>query len=340
MPAWLIKLALTLAPSEKLFKSILVIFMMILFFLLMLIAAPVIVFTYIPYGKTTDHFQYYSRAVAMIKDETTTTHQHGLELNWQEVMAIDAVLLEQNFDLSSESRAYETARMFVIEEEELIEETCYDEVPLTDASGNIVKDQFGNPIMTEEEYDCSYTITVYYEKSFDEVLFDMTQAGLISVDQIEDVKRYTYINLEREFSYTYIPNDWEPNIRMFLWPVPDSYVISSVFGLRPDPFYGGMAYHNGIDIAAPIGVDVVAIQSGTVEFAGDRGSAGKAVILSHLNDVESRYYHLSEILVRQGESVDAGQLIGKVGNTGMSTGPHLHLELLIKGVPADPLLYY
>lgn len=115
------------------------------------------------------------------------------------------------------------------------------------------------------------------------------------------------------------------------WPVNGR--ITSDYGER----WGRM--HNGLDIAAPTGTSIRAAASGTVVSAGWAGTYGKLVIIDHGNGLRTYYGHCSSILVSEGERVKAGQVIAKVGSTGRSTGPHLHLEVRINGRPADPEKY-
>jgi murein DD-endopeptidase MepM/ murein hydrolase activator NlpD len=112
--------------------------------------------------------------------------------------------------------------------------------------------------------------------------------------------------------------------------------VSSAFGLRSDPFSGEERHHNGLDIAAPEGTPIHAIEDGVVTFAGEQGSYGNLVIVRHGDGRESRYAHCSELWVETGARVRAGEDIAAVGSTGRSTGPHLHIELLENGVQVDP----
>jgi murein DD-endopeptidase MepM/ murein hydrolase activator NlpD len=123
--------------------------------------------------------------------------------------------------------------------------------------------------------------------------------------------------------------------------MPTQGRISSRFGHRIHPISGDRRMHNGVDIAASTGTLVQATQAGEVEFAGMRGGYGNLIIINHPNGFQSRYGHLSEIErgIRAGVRVTQGQTIGRVGSTGNSTGPHLHFELLINGVPQNPLNY-
>ncbi|NEQ68062.1 MAG: M23 family metallopeptidase [Symploca sp. SIO2D2] len=113
----------------------------------------------------------------------------------------------------------------------------------------------------------------------------------------------------------------------FMFPLTIPAAIGSVFGWRLDPFTGDSRFHSGTDIGAPQGTPVVAAASGEVTYADFAGGYGLMVIMRHEeNTQESRYAHLSEIFVRPGEQVEQGSVIGRVGSTGRSTGPHLHFE--------------
>lgn len=112
--------------------------------------------------------------------------------------------------------------------------------------------------------------------------------------------------------------------------------LSSGFGMRGDPLLGGTRFHGGVDIAAAQGTPVFATSTGTVLSASWGGGYGILVRVSHDGSVETRYAHLSAVAVRAGDAVEAGQVIGYVGSTGRSTGPHLHYETRVKGHPVDP----
>ena len=118
-------------------------------------------------------------------------------------------------------------------------------------------------------------------------------------------------------------------------PVNVDYNVSG-FGRRIDPFTGEWAYHAGVDFHAPIGGPVIATAAGVVHFAAPSGDFGNLVVIDHGNALMTRYAHLSQIKVSPGMAVKRGQLIGLVGNTGRSTGPHLHFEVLFHGIPQNP----
>ena len=115
--------------------------------------------------------------------------------------------------------------------------------------------------------------------------------------------------------------------------------ISSRYGSRNDPFTGKPAFHNGIDIAAPEGTEVIAVAAGVVTWAGRRYGYGNLVEINHGNGYVTRYGHLKTILVTAGETVPKGQLVAKVGTTGRSTGPHVHFEVWVNGKTVDPMKY-
>lgn len=122
-----------------------------------------------------------------------------------------------------------------------------------------------------------------------------------------------------------------------IWPV-DGFVTSP-FGYRTSPFTGARRFHKGIDIAAPRGTSVVAPADGRVVFAENDGAYGLSVEIDHGGGIATRYAHLHKFHVKKGDTVKRGTLIGEVGSTGRSTGPHLHYEVLVNGVPTNPKTY-
>lgn len=119
-------------------------------------------------------------------------------------------------------------------------------------------------------------------------------------------------------------------------PIIGDVDLSSGFGVRTDPFLGRPAMHSGLDFRSEAGDPVRATANGVVETAGWSGGYGKLVEIDHGNGYSTRYGHLSEIDVRVGQQIKIGQIIGKVGSTGRSTGPHLHYETRIDGDAVDP----
>ena len=130
-------------------------------------------------------------------------------------------------------------------------------------------------------------------------------------------------------------------LNRFLSDVPFSkplvnYSVTSLFGKRVDPFNDRVAKHEGIDLGAPIGSAVNATGAGVITWAGDRGAFGKLVEINHGYGITTRYAHLSKILVKVGDRVNLQQVIGLVGVTGRSQGPHLHYEVRVNGIARNP----
>ncbi|MEO0170588.1 MAG: M23 family metallopeptidase [candidate division WOR-3 bacterium] len=125
--------------------------------------------------------------------------------------------------------------------------------------------------------------------------------------------------------------------RMFLKSPLKSYVITSGFGIRFHPILREYRPHHGVDYAAPYGSPVHTVASGRVVFAGWKGGYGKTVIIKHTNGYQTLYGHLSRIYVKTGQVVEQGDVIGAVGSTGLSTGPHLHFEIRQHGKLMNPL---
>lgn len=121
----------------------------------------------------------------------------------------------------------------------------------------------------------------------------------------------------------------------------DLTMISSDFGVRLDPFFFTERVHNGLDFVAPVGKNVYATGDGIVTFVKhSRTGYGNEIVIDHRFSFGSRYAHLDTILVKQGERVRRGQVIGTVGETGRATGPHLHYEVLHQKRPVNPSYYF
>lgn len=141
----------------------------------------------------------------------------------------------------------------------------------------------------------------------------------------EDMRAYEAILRQRGYTPT-------------VWPVEGT--LEAGFGGRRNPFSGsGYEFHSGQDIEAPPGAPVVAGASGTVSFVGWQNGYGQLVIVDHGGGLTTRYGHLSHIDVELGQVVSRAQLLGKVGSTGRSTGPHLHYEVRINDQPVNPQQY-
>jgi murein DD-endopeptidase MepM/ murein hydrolase activator NlpD len=137
--------------------------------------------------------------------------------------------------------------------------------------------------------------------------------------------------MEQVFAFVTARQYWQG---AFLWP--HNGRVTSPFGMGRTYNNGRNSYHGGIDLSGDVGAPVVASASGRVALAAPLLVHGNAVILDHGWGVFSGYYHLSEILVSEGQEVVQGELIGRIGNTGLSTGSHLHWEMRVGGVSVEP----
>lgn len=117
--------------------------------------------------------------------------------------------------------------------------------------------------------------------------------------------------------------------------VPDGD-ITSPYGWRQDPFTKATTFHRGVDVRAAAGSDVPSAGAGTVVFSGTEGSYGRSIVVEHANGLSTRYAHLSTALVRAGDEVEEGQVLGRVGQTGRATAPHLHFEVIEDGRRVNP----
>jgi septal ring factor EnvC (AmiA/AmiB activator) len=122
-----------------------------------------------------------------------------------------------------------------------------------------------------------------------------------------------------------------------IWPTRGW--VSSGFGKRVSPFTGMDTMHGGIDISAPMHTPVISVAAGTVITAGPENTLGNAIVVSHGYGYKTTYGHLSKIRVKPGQNIKRGEVIGEVGTSGLSTGPHLHYEVEINGAAVDPLKF-
>lgn len=124
-----------------------------------------------------------------------------------------------------------------------------------------------------------------------------------------------------------------------IWPSTSSRAITSPFGTRWHPVLKKYKTHTSIDIGASNGSSILAANKGTVIFAGWNSAYGNMIIIDHGGGISTLYAHSSKLLVSTGDTVKAGDVIAKVGSTGLSTGPHLHFEVRVNGNPVNPLQY-
>ena len=127
----------------------------------------------------------------------------------------------------------------------------------------------------------------------------------------------------------------------YIWPLPSSKLITSLFGNRVHPEYGTVKFHKGIDINASVGAPIVAADGGTVITVGnDPAGYGIYVAIYHSGGRSTLYAHMNAAAVSSGQTVSQGQVIGYAGSSGVSTGPHLHFEIAVDGALHNPLSYF
>jgi murein DD-endopeptidase MepM/ murein hydrolase activator NlpD len=122
-----------------------------------------------------------------------------------------------------------------------------------------------------------------------------------------------------------------------IWPIKGW--VTSKFEYRISPFTGKREFHSGLDISAKIGSPIIAPADGVVTFVGHNDLSGNLLTINHSYGIKTKYAHLNKALVKQGQYIKRGDVIALLGNTGRSTGAHLHYEVHLKGVPVDPLRY-
>ena len=158
--------------------------------------------------------------------------------------------------------------------------------------------------------------------------------------ELKDLQRVNAISSPRHLQIgtrIRIPNG--EDLSTFANPLRVPLVVTSKYGYRPHPVTGRYQMHEGVDFRAATGTRVYASRAGKVIFAGRKGGYGKVVGIEHENDFTTWYGHLSRIRVKTGQWVSQGKVIGLSGNTGISTGPHLHFEIRYKGRSEKPTQY-
>lgn len=152
-------------------------------------------------------------------------------------------------------------------------------------------------------------------------------------EMLDEMEKHVPLTLKQakqtQYSLSGTPSEW-PTL---------STRLTSNFGYRTDPFTGRAAFHAGIDIAGKIGDPIYAAAAGKVVTATRDGSHGKYIVIEHPGGLQTWYMHLSDIDVSVGDEVKKGDSIGNLGNTGRSTGPHLHFEIVKGGKAVDPMPY-
>jgi murein DD-endopeptidase MepM/ murein hydrolase activator NlpD len=192
-------------------------------------------------------------------------------------------------------------------------------------------------------------VAALYGLRTDKVLVEASRRGFqedevaLSVDRLYDLRHTALtgaaaIGIGMGLTRNVTTADWmraysTPN----LWPVQGR--ITGGFGERMDPFHGEGAFHSGVDISTEYGERILAPADGVVTFSGFQGGYGKIMVLQHANGISTRFGHMSSFAKRVGQTVRRGEVIGYVGTTGRTTGPHLHYEVRVHNAPVNPYRY-
>lgn len=157
-----------------------------------------------------------------------------------------------------------------------------------------------------------------------------------ALDELEDLSNQVAEKIRAEQAKN---SKGEGIVGIANWPTPGYNRVSSEYGMRLHPVLNTRRMHTGIDIAAPRGANIVAVDYGRVIYADWLGGYGKTIIIDHGKEISTLYAHQNDLLVKVGDEVTRGQVIGKVGSTGQSTGPHLHFEVRKGGSHINPWPY-
>lgn len=295
-----------------------------LFFVIAMFMAPSVLLVTVPFAGPVE-ISYYQKAAKQVdeemeywEDERGEYDDPWVPLDWQVLVAIDAVRLQQRFEKANENDALELARLF--KRQVWDTKIVYEWDPESES---------WVPVVVE------YLRFVTLDEVLDELRIFADERELVLVYKEFDMQLLQNVdeNIDLEGSFTPVEGE-------FIWPVPGYTRISSKFGPRIHPITGKNSYHRGIDIPAPRGTTVVAVQDGVVVSAGYSFAEGNVLVLRHSFGY-TKYAHLHSFLVKVGQQVVQGQPIARVGSTGFfTTGAHLHFEIKPANNPVDPLQYY
>lgn len=296
-----------------------------------------------------DHLQQISESVSHDRQEMTS-NDGNLSINWQEVLAVFSAKISGASDgeqvASLTDAQVDTLRDILWEMNDVDYATRTDshEVEVTTTNDD------GEETTTETVTETVLTITITHKTAAEMAVayhFNSRQneyLALMMQPDNQNLWAQLLGGLVAGGGQIITPDtDWVP-IGALAWPLPQTFSISSPFGYREDPFTGEIEYHNGTDIAAPNGTQILAAAAGTVTIANGidswGGSYGYHIKIDHGNGLETLYAHCSAICVTPGQQVQQGEVIGFVGSTGNSTGNHLHFEVWVSGERTDAMSFF
>lgn len=297
-----------------------------------------------------NHLQQISESVSHDRQEMTS-NDGSLSINWQEVLAVFSAKVSGASD--GEQVASLTDAQVDILRDILWEMNDVDYSTHTESHEvevTTTNDDGEEETTTETVTETVLTIEITHKTASDmaqEYRFNSRQneyLDLMMQPDNQNLWAQLLGGLVAGGGQIIIPDtDWVP-IGVLAWPLPQTFSISSPFGYREDPFTGEIEYHNGTDIVAPNGTQILAAAAGTVTIANGidswGGSYGYHIKIDHGNGLETLYAHCSAICVTPGQQVQQGEVIGFVGSTGNSTGNHLHFEVWMSGERTDAMSFF
>ncbi len=297
-----------------------------------------------------DHLQQISESVSHDRQEMTS-NDGSLSISWQEVLAVFSAKVSGASDgeqvASLTDAQVDTLRDILWEMNDVDYSTRTDshEVEVTTTN-----DDGEEETTTETVTETVLTITITHKTAAEMAVayhFNSRQneyLALMMQPDNQNLWAQLLGGLVSGGGQIIIPDtDWIPTGAL-AWPLPQTFSISSPFGYREDPFTGEIEYHDGTDIAAPNGTQILAAAAGTVTIANGidswGGSYGYHIKIDHGGGLETLYAHCSAICVTPGQQVQQGEVIGFVGSTGNSTGNHLHFEVWVNGERTDAMYFF
>ncbi|MDD4566235.1 MAG: M23 family metallopeptidase [Eubacteriales bacterium] len=290
---------------------------------------------------------------SVVADYKTAAEAAGC--SWQELIAFDTVRYENDFESADPNQSaldFLTIYYELYREETITKNGVTKTRWVLDKSGwlstpNMIRDFFklsqdagvAEITTTLSGYASPQYVISIHTKDIEDVIvahdFDQDQVEWVGALLTEELLNEMYGDLYELPDFIIAGNGY------FGWPVPGIFRITDTYGPRIHPVTGKKSYHYGVDIGAPEGTPVVAIEEGIITGASHYGgTAGVNVRIQHEKDGyvwESKYFHLSQIQISVGDRVERGTVIAASGNTGRSTGPHLHIGITMNGVYVDPL---
>lgn len=270
----------------------------------------------------------------------------------QKITEYDDNLLKRYTETKEEIIRQEAYQQAKLEELEALEESAlYEQDTLLTLSAEKGKEivRYTEAIGANEELFAEYSNEIAnQEKNIDDIKEE--ERKRVEEQERKRIEEEARIKREEEARKKLELENQSPNassvektdnkeLSQMIWPLPGDPNIYSRFGYRNAPTAGASTYHRGVDIGGAMGANIVASLAGRVVTATYSTSSGNYITIDHGNGVQTSYLHCSKLLVSVGDTIMQGQVIAKVGSTGISTGPHLHFSLILNGTYVDPLQY-